>query len=141
MAAAYGFDDETELTPDQLVAAIDAIDASEASPEVRNTLTDFLPPLRMVEDRSIEQQIADGDYPNPFLLPGTPIERLSPEQLVERLGDQLREVFNADLVYVALHDTATDMIDFAYYSEGGERRENPSFRYGEGLRLQHWVRP
>ena len=25
------------------------------------------------------------------------------------------------------------MIDFAYYSEGGERRENPSFRYGEGL--------
>jgi GAF domain-containing protein/CheY-like chemotaxis protein/HPt (histidine-containing phosphotransfer) domain-containing protein len=60
-------------------------------------------------------------------------EQLELDALIERLGDQLREVFIADLVYVALHDTATDMIDFAYYSEGGERRENPSFRYGEGL--------
>ena len=42
-------------------------------------------------------------------------------------------MFSADLVYVALHDTATDMIEFAYYSEGGERGENPSFRFGEGL--------
>jgi GAF domain-containing protein len=42
-------------------------------------------------------------------------------------------VFSADLVYVALHDTATDMIDFAYYSEKGERGENPSMRFGEGL--------
>ena len=42
-------------------------------------------------------------------------------------------MFSADLVYVALHDTATDMIDFAYYSEGGERGENPSLRFGEGL--------
>lgn len=38
-------DEETELTPAELVAAIDAIDGSEASPEVRNTLTDFLPAL------------------------------------------------------------------------------------------------
>jgi len=60
-------------------------------------------------------------------------EQLELDALIERLGDQLREVFSADLVYVALHDTATDMIDFAYYSEGGERRENPSLRYGEGL--------
>jgi GAF domain-containing protein/CheY-like chemotaxis protein/HPt (histidine-containing phosphotransfer) domain-containing protein len=60
-------------------------------------------------------------------------EQLELDALIERLGDQLREVFIADLVYVALHDTATDMIDFAYYSEGGERRENPSLRFGEGL--------
>jgi GAF domain-containing protein/CheY-like chemotaxis protein/HPt (histidine-containing phosphotransfer) domain-containing protein len=60
-------------------------------------------------------------------------EQLELEALIERLGDQLQEVFNADLVYVALHDTATDMIDFAYYSESGERRENPSMRFGEGL--------
>jgi GAF domain-containing protein/CheY-like chemotaxis protein/HPt (histidine-containing phosphotransfer) domain-containing protein len=60
-------------------------------------------------------------------------EQLELDALIERLGDQLREVFSADLVYVALHDTATDMIDFAYYSEGGERRENPSLPYGEGL--------
>ena len=60
-------------------------------------------------------------------------EQVELDALIERLGDQLREVFSADLVYVALHDTATDMIDFAYYSEAGERRANPSFRYGEGL--------
>ena len=60
-------------------------------------------------------------------------EQLELDALIGRLGDQLREVFSADLVYVALHDTATDMIEFAYYSEGGERGENPSFRFGEGL--------
>ena len=49
-------------------------------------------------------------------------EQLELDALIERLGDQLREVFSADLVYVALHDTATDMIDFAYYSENGKRR-------------------
>ena len=60
-------------------------------------------------------------------------EQLELDALIEHLGDQLREVFSADLVYVALHDTATDMIDFAYYSENGERGENPSMRFGEGL--------
>jgi GAF domain-containing protein/CheY-like chemotaxis protein/HPt (histidine-containing phosphotransfer) domain-containing protein len=60
-------------------------------------------------------------------------EQLELDALIERLGDQLREVFSADLVYVALHDTATDMIDFAFYSEGGERRDYPSQRLGEGL--------
>src|SRR6266540_4376689 len=60
-------------------------------------------------------------------------DQLELDALIERLGDQLREVFAADLVYVALHDRATDMIEFAYYSEGGERRANAPFRYGEGL--------
>ena len=53
--------------------------------------------------------------------------------LIERLGDELRDVFSADLVYVALHERATDMIEFAYYSEHGERRVNPPMRFGEGL--------
>jgi GAF domain-containing protein/CheY-like chemotaxis protein/HPt (histidine-containing phosphotransfer) domain-containing protein len=60
-------------------------------------------------------------------------DQLELDALIERLGDQLQEVFTADLVYVALHDRATDMIEFAYYSEAGERRENPPLRYGEGL--------
>ena len=59
--------------------------------------------------------------------------QLDLNSLIEQLGDQLRDVFAADLVYVALHDPATDLIEFAYYSEGGERRENPSMRFGEGL--------
>jgi GAF domain-containing protein/CheY-like chemotaxis protein/HPt (histidine-containing phosphotransfer) domain-containing protein len=60
-------------------------------------------------------------------------EQLDLDALIEALGDQLREVFAADLVYVALHDRTTDMIEFAYYSEAGERRANPPLRYGEGL--------
>jgi GAF domain-containing protein/DNA-binding response OmpR family regulator len=60
-------------------------------------------------------------------------EQLELDALIERLGDQLRDVFAADLVYVALHDRATDMIEFAYYSERGERRENPALKYGEGF--------
>ena len=63
-------------------------------------------------------------------------EQLELDALIERLGDQLREVFSADLVYVALHDTATDMIDFAYYSENGERGENPSLPLGEGAHVE-----
>jgi PAS domain S-box-containing protein len=60
-------------------------------------------------------------------------EQLDLDALIERLGDQLRDVFAADLVYVALHDAASDMIEFAYYSERGERSDNRPMRYGEGL--------
>jgi PAS domain S-box-containing protein len=60
-------------------------------------------------------------------------EQLDLNALIERLGDELVKVFEADLVYVALHDRETDMIDFAYYSEHGEKRPNPSLRFGEGL--------
>jgi GAF domain-containing protein/DNA-binding response OmpR family regulator len=60
-------------------------------------------------------------------------DQLDLDALIERLGDELRDVFSADLVYVALHDRATDMIEFAYYSEHGERRANPAMRFGEGL--------
>jgi GAF domain-containing protein/DNA-binding response OmpR family regulator len=60
-------------------------------------------------------------------------EQLELGALIERLGDQLEKVFRADLVYVALHERTTDLIEFAYYKEHGERREQPAMRYGEGL--------
>jgi PAS domain S-box-containing protein len=60
-------------------------------------------------------------------------EKLELDALIQRLGDQLREVFAADLVYVALHDRATDMIEFAYYSEHGEQQPTEPLRFGEGL--------
>src|SRR3990172_1637892 len=44
--------------------------------------------------------------------------------------------FDADLVYVALHDRESDLIEFAYYSEGGVRVPQPPMRYGEGLTSQ-----
>ncbi len=49
--------------------------------------------------------------------------QLDLDTLIERLGDQMRVTFDADLVYVALHDRETDLIEFAYYSERGERRD------------------
>jgi GAF domain-containing protein/CheY-like chemotaxis protein/HPt (histidine-containing phosphotransfer) domain-containing protein len=53
--------------------------------------------------------------------------------LIERLGEQLEEVFRADLVYVALHDRTTDRIEFAYYMEHGERKAQDGIPFGEGL--------
>jgi GAF domain-containing protein/CheY-like chemotaxis protein len=60
-------------------------------------------------------------------------EQLDLDALIERLGDQLRELFAADIVYVALHDRATDMIQFAYYSEHGRQEPNAPLRFGAGL--------
>ena len=69
---------------------------------------------------------------------GQPLaEQLDLDALIRRLGDQLRDVFTADIVYVALHDETTDMIEFPYYSEKGVREENwPAMPYGQGLTSQ-----
>ena len=63
-------------------------------------------------------------------------EQLQLDVLIERIGDQLQEAFAADIVYVALHDERTDMIEFAYYVEDGERGPQRPLRYGEGLTSQ-----
>src|SRR5262249_60526407 len=59
--------------------------------------------------------------------------QLDLDALIERLGDQLRDLFGADIVYVALHDTATDLIEVPYYTEHGRRDPYPAQPYGEGL--------
>ena len=59
--------------------------------------------------------------------------QLDLDALIEQLGDQMRDTFDADLVYVALHDPARDMIDFVYYSEGGvQRRQRRRCASGKG---------
>jgi GAF domain-containing protein/CheY-like chemotaxis protein len=60
-------------------------------------------------------------------------DQLDLDALIERLGDQLREVFDADIVYVALHDEATNLIEFAYYIENGRRDPARAIKYGEGI--------
>jgi signal transduction histidine kinase/DNA-binding response OmpR family regulator len=61
-------------------------------------------------------------------------EQLDLDALIERLGDQLRDLFSADIVYVALHDEATELIEFPYFFEDGVvDRTRPTIRYGEGL--------
>jgi signal transduction histidine kinase/DNA-binding response OmpR family regulator/putative methionine-R-sulfoxide reductase with GAF domain len=53
--------------------------------------------------------------------------------LIDLVGEQMRTTFEADIVYVALHDPGTDLIEFAYYSEDGQRQVQSPLRYGEGL--------
>jgi PAS domain S-box-containing protein len=56
--------------------------------------------------------------------------------LIELVGERVRETFNADIAYVALHDEAVGRIDFVYYYETGERRPEPPLKYGQGLTSQ-----
>ncbi|MFZ0343124.1 MAG: GAF domain-containing protein, partial [Gaiellaceae bacterium] len=62
--------------------------------------------------------------------------QLDLDALIELVGDQVRETFDADIAYVALHDEAAGTIAFAYYHESGERRSEAPMVYGEGLTSQ-----
>jgi len=55
------------------------------------------------------------------------------DALIELVGDRVRETFDADIVYVALHDQPFGRIEFPFYYEAGEQRTQPSFKYGEGI--------
>ena len=59
--------------------------------------------------------------------------------MYELVGERIGETFSADLVYVAMHDTATDRIEFAYYSEDGTTGPREGFAFGEGL-TSHIIR-
>ncbi len=53
--------------------------------------------------------------------------------LIELVGDRVRDTFDADLAYVALHDPESGTIEFVYYYESGERAQQDPLPYGEGL--------
>jgi PAS domain S-box-containing protein len=59
--------------------------------------------------------------------------QLDLDALIELVGEQVREMFEADIAYVALHDRRAGQIDFPYYYESGERRNEPSIEYGQGM--------
>jgi PAS domain S-box-containing protein len=59
--------------------------------------------------------------------------QLDLDALIELVGEQVRERFEADIAFVALHDRASERIDFPYYYESGERSDQPPITYGEGL--------
>jgi PAS domain S-box-containing protein len=58
------------------------------------------------------------------------------EALIELVGERVRETFEADIAYVALHDEAAGRIDFPYYYEAGERALQDPMPHGEGLTSQ-----
>ena len=62
--------------------------------------------------------------------------QLDLDALIELVGERVRETFDADIAYVALHDVPGGKIDFAYYYESGERRDEPAIEYGQGLTSQ-----
>jgi PAS domain S-box-containing protein len=62
--------------------------------------------------------------------------QLDPDALIELVGERVRETFDADIAYVALHDEAAGTVEFAYYYESGERRSEAPMVYGEGLTSQ-----
>ena len=55
------------------------------------------------------------------------------DALVELVGERVRETFDVDITYVALHDESFGRVAFPYYYEAGERRDEPSIEFGEGL--------
>src|SRR5262249_35584079 len=62
--------------------------------------------------------------------------QLDLDGLIELVGERVRETFDADIAYVALHDEPAARIDFAYYYESGERRPEAPMAYGKGLTSQ-----
>jgi PAS domain S-box-containing protein len=62
--------------------------------------------------------------------------QLDLDALIELVGEQVRDTFDADIAYVALHDEAAGRIEFAYYYESGERRPEAPLEYGHGLTSQ-----
>ncbi|HEU4673238.1 MAG TPA: GAF domain-containing protein [Candidatus Limnocylindrales bacterium] len=60
-------------------------------------------------------------------------EQLDLAALIDLVGDQIGDAFRADLVYVALVNEQTDVVDFVYYVEDGQRTPQASLPRGAGL--------
>lgn len=57
------------------------------------------------------------------------VSQLHLDELFQLVGDEMRRLFKANIVYIAVHDKATDMIHFPY--EYGD--STPSRKFGNGL--------
>ncbi|GAB2777065.1 GAF domain-containing protein [Salinimicrobium soli] len=57
------------------------------------------------------------------------VSQLELKNLIELVGEQMRKTFNADIVYLALHDRSTGMLHFPYYY--GDR--SASRKFGNGI--------
>ncbi len=59
--------------------------------------------------------------------------QLDLEKLIDLAGDQMAATFKADIVYVALYDSMTGLIEFPYHIENGRREPQDTLPLGEGL--------
>ena len=62
--------------------------------------------------------------------------QLDLDELIHNTGEQLRTTFRADIVYIALLNEDTGLIDFPYRTEHGKTAPRPAMRVGEGLTSQ-----
>jgi len=53
--------------------------------------------------------------------------------LIEMVGEQMRQTFQADIVYVALHDPATNLINFPFFHEVGRQQPQDPLPIGTNL--------
>ena len=59
--------------------------------------------------------------------------QLDLDKLIDLAGDQMAATFKADIVYVALYDSITGLIEFPYHIENGRREPQDALPLGEGL--------
>ena len=59
--------------------------------------------------------------------------QLDIHDLVEAVGESIRQTLNMPISYVALFDSQTNLIHFPYWIEGDRRMQVGPFKYGEGL--------
>ncbi len=62
--------------------------------------------------------------------------QLDLDRLIELVGEQVRQLFAADIAYIALHDPQTAKIYFPYEYEVGRRGQGFSIPFGQGLTSQ-----
>ncbi|MEO5940171.1 MAG: GAF domain-containing protein, partial [Candidatus Limnocylindrales bacterium] len=62
--------------------------------------------------------------------------QLDLDNLIQLVGEQMRTTFEADIVYVALHDVERGRIEFPYYNEFGSATGQDAIPFGEGLTSQ-----
>ncbi|MEA2549319.1 MAG: hypothetical protein QOE42_1917, partial [Chloroflexota bacterium] len=69
--------------------------------------------------------------------------QLDLDRLIQLTGEQLETTFRADIVYVALLDPETNMIDFPFRTERGKPAPRTAIKLGEGLtsRILHSKQP
>ncbi len=59
--------------------------------------------------------------------------QLDLDPLIELVGEQMRRTFEADIVYVALHDVEAGKIEFPYFNEFGHSSGQEAIPFGQGL--------
>ena len=60
-------------------------------------------------------------------------EQLDFEAIVELVGERVRSIFTSDALFIAIYDSATDMIRFPYEVGGGLKLDTPPMAIGTGI--------